>query len=58
MACLPSGWASARRHLSIRDVAAAGGWKDTDSLLKSYMQPDPETIWQVVNEPEQRRSVG
>lgn len=52
------GWASARRHLSIRDVAAAGGWKDTDSLLKSYMQPDPETIWQVVSEPDQRRLVG
>ena len=30
------------------DVAFAGGWTDTTTLLRCYQQPDPETIEQVV----------
>jgi integrase len=41
-------WASKRKHLSVKDVAYAGGWKDTSTLLRCYQQPDPETIEQVV----------
>lgn len=41
-------WASKRKHLSLKDVAYAGGWKDTSTLLKCYQQPDPETIEEVV----------
>ena len=29
-------WASARKHLSLVDVAAAGGWTDTGTLLRCY----------------------
>jgi integrase len=41
-------WASERKHLSPKDVAYAGGWKDTTTLLKCYQQPDEETVEQVV----------
>jgi hypothetical protein len=44
-------WASERKHLSLVDVAAAGGWKDTATLLESYMQPDATTLLQVMSEP-------
>lgn len=41
-------WASKRKHLSVTDVAYAGGWKDTATLLRCYQHPDPETIELVV----------
>ena len=41
-------WASQRKHLSVTDVAHAGGWKDTSTLLRSYQHPDPETVEAVV----------
>ncbi len=41
-------WATARKGLSLKDVAEAGGWKDTTTLLKCYTQADPETIADVV----------
>lgn len=41
------GWATARKHLPIADVAAAGGWRSTDTL-KLYHQPDEQTILRVV----------
>ena len=44
------GWATRRKHLPLKDVAAAGGWKDTDSLLKCYQHADPETMFRVVSE--------
>jgi hypothetical protein len=45
-------WATERKHLPLVDVAAAGGWKGTQMLLKCYRQPDPETILSVMNEPQ------
>jgi integrase len=42
------GWASQRKHLSVVDVAAAGGWVDTTTLLKCYQHADSETIEAVV----------
>lgn len=33
-------WACARKHMSLKDVAAAGGWSDTATLLSCYIQPD------------------
>jgi hypothetical protein len=41
------GWATSRKHLPGADVAAAGGWRSTDTL-KLYQQPDEETILRVV----------
>ena len=34
-------WATERRDLPLKDVAAAGGWRDTSTLLR-YQQPDEE----------------
>lgn len=44
-------WASERKHLSVTDVAAAGGWKGTDTLLSCYQQADRETMLAVMSEP-------
>ncbi len=41
-------WATARKHLPLRDVAAAGGWKSEAVLLRHYQQPDDATILRVV----------
>jgi hypothetical protein len=32
-------WATERKDLPLKDVAAAGGWRDTSTLLR-YQQPD------------------
>ena len=37
-------WATERKGYPINDLAAAGGWRDTPTLLASYLQTDPETI--------------
>jgi len=42
-------WATARKHLPLVDVAAAGGWRDITTLLKCYQQPDEETLREVVD---------
>ncbi len=42
------GWATARKHLPIGDVAQAGGWESTETLQRCYQQPDPATILAVV----------
>lgn len=41
-------WATERKGLSLKDVAYAGGWKDTTTLLNIYQQPDIESLQQVV----------
>ena len=43
------GWATARKHFPLKDVAEAGGWKDTASLQRSYTHTDPRTVFGVVN---------
>ncbi len=43
-------WATERKYLPLKDVAAAGGWRDTETLLKSYQQPDDDTLLAVMNE--------
>lgn len=35
-------WETKRKHLPVTDVAAAGGWKDVNTLLSCYQQPDTE----------------
>lgn len=40
-------WATERKDLPLRDVAAAGGWRDTSTLLR-YQQPDEATLRAVV----------
>jgi hypothetical protein len=42
--------ASMRKGHSLKDVAAAGSWHDTETLLKCYQQPDKETLLAVMSE--------
>ena len=51
-------WATERKHHPLRDVAEAGGWKDTETLLTCYQQPDRETLLAVVSEPKKVREGG
>lgn len=44
-------WASERKHLPAIDVAEAGGWKGTETLLSCYQQADRETMLAVMSEP-------
>lgn len=44
-------WATERKHLPDKDVAAAGGWRDLESLRKSYQQVDEKTLLQVMTNP-------
>jgi hypothetical protein len=44
-------WATERKHLPLKDVAAAGGWKDVETLLTCYQQPDQQTLLAVMSEP-------
>jgi integrase len=48
-------WATERKHHSLKDVAAAGGWKDTETLLTCYQQPDADTLLAVMSEPKKMR---
>jgi integrase len=48
-------WATERKHHSVKDVAAAGGWKDHETILRCYQQPDTETMLAVMKEPRKVR---
>ena len=39
-------WATERKDLPLKDVAAVGGWRDTSTLLR-YQQPDEVTMRKV-----------
>jgi integrase len=54
---LRRGWATARKHWPAADVAAAGGWADTATLMACYTQADPGTTLRVVLEPAELREV-
>ena len=41
-------WATERKGLPVKDVAAAGGWTDVTTLIECYQQPDEETLRDVV----------
>lgn len=44
-------WASERKHLPLVDVAAAGGWKDTQTLVNCYQHADRDGMLAVMSEP-------
>jgi Phage integrase family len=50
-------WVTARKHLPLADVAAAGGWKTVQTLDQCYARPDSETMLAVVTEPRKLREV-
>jgi hypothetical protein len=43
-------WATARKHLPVSDVAAAGGCKDIATLVRCYQQPTNDAILAVMSE--------
>lgn len=47
-------WATERKH-PIVDVKAAGGWKDTNTLLTCYQQTDDASMLRVMEAPEKPR---
>jgi integrase len=51
-------WATARKHLPLKDVASAGGWRSTDTLLRCYTQVDEATMFEVVSETRKVRAAG
>jgi integrase len=42
-------WAIERKHLPAIDVAAAGGWGDTQALTRIYQKAEPAGVARVVN---------
>lgn len=44
-------WATTRKHLPAVDVAAAGGWSGTATLLQCYQQADHDTLLEVMSSP-------
>jgi integrase len=41
------GWATARKHMPLKDVAAGGGWTDTATLDKCYQHADEDSTRRV-----------
>jgi integrase len=54
--CFRRKWATERKHYPLRDVAYAGGWSDTHTLLTCYTHPDLETMRRVVDGPSQKHA--
>lgn len=44
-------WATERKELPLKDVAAAGGWKDVTTLLTCYQHADEATMLKVMESP-------
>jgi len=47
--CFRRKWATERKTFPLRDVAAAGGWSDVQTLLTCYQHPDEDTLRDVVD---------
>lgn len=47
-------WATERKNYPVKDIAAAGGWRDAGTVLRSYLQADASTMRMVVLNPTMR----
>lgn len=47
-------WVTERKGYPVADVAAAGGWRDEKTMLRSYQGTDPDTVRQIVLNPTHR----
>lgn len=56
--CFRRAGATARKHLPLKDVAEAGGWQTTATLLNCYQQADDYTVEEVVLSPKRIRKPG
>lgn len=43
-------WATARAHLPVKVVAVVGGWKDVNTLMVCYQQPDRNSLLSVMSD--------
>ncbi len=43
-------WATARAHLPVKVVAVAEGWKDLNTLMECYQQPDRNSLLSVMSD--------
>jgi hypothetical protein len=50
-------WATERKDQPLTDVAAAGGWQNTATLLTCYQQPTNDALLAVMNESRKMRDV-
>jgi hypothetical protein len=50
-------WATERKHQPLADVAAAGGWQNTATLLTCYQQPTHDALLAVMSEGRKVRDV-
>jgi integrase len=50
-------WATERKDRPIVDVKAAGGWRDTNTLLTCYQHTDEGSMLRVMEAPERHRNV-
>jgi integrase len=50
-------WATERKHQPLTDVAAAGGWQNTATLVTCYQQPTNDAMLAVMSEPRKVRDV-
>jgi len=50
-------WATERKHLPFTDVAAAGGWANTTTLLTCYQQPTNDALLAVMSDERKVRDV-
>lgn len=41
-------WATARKHMPLQDVMAAGGWRDPQALQRAYQHADAATLRKVM----------
>jgi integrase len=47
-------WVTERKDYSIKDIAAAGGWRNEGTVSRCYLQSDPDTVRNVVLNPTMR----
>ena len=44
-------WVTERKGYPVKDLAAAGGWRDEQTMLRSYQGTDADTVRQIVLNP-------
>lgn len=51
-------WATERKDLPLMDVMAAGGWRDSKTLLTSYQHANEASMLRVMAEPRKLMNIG
>ncbi|MGI9077109.1 MAG: tyrosine-type recombinase/integrase [Gemmatimonadaceae bacterium] len=51
-------WVTERKHLPVKDVAAAGGWKEVSTVLDVYQHADQASVLAAMSESKKLREAG